>query len=136
MKKHYTWFLALFLLPISVHAQVIPSKCLQYAPLIEQYDWNYAIAASIMAHESSCDPSAVNASSTTGDDSYGLFQVNLYGNLAKSRPSAEWLSNPANNVAYAYSLYSAPFDPASTTDTRITGFTPWETSLAIALKDM
>lgn len=114
----------------------VPSQCQQFAPLIESYNWNPVIAARIMAHESTCDPTVVNASSTTGDLSIGLMQINIYGKLAKSRPSKEWLLNPQNNVSYAYSLYSTPLDPASTTDTRIEGFTPWLNSLTIALTNI
>lgn len=113
-----------------------PAQCAQYVPLVEQYDWNTQIAVSIMFGESTCDETAHNASSTTHDDSYSLFQINLYGKLAESRPSAEWLAIPANNIAYAYKLYSTPIDPASTTDTRILGFTPWINQLTLALKGL
>jgi hypothetical protein len=46
-------------------------------------------------------------STITGDDSYSCFQVNRYGSLAKSRPSAEWLTDPYNNVQYAAGMYRA-----------------------------
>jgi hypothetical protein len=139
MTKFFTLFLVTVLLLSFVkvsYAQTVPSKCQQYAQLIEEYDWNVVIAAQIINNESTCDSTAHNASSTTGDDSYGLFQVNLYGSLAKSRPNAQWLLNPQNNVAYAYKLYSTPIDPASSTDMRIEGFTPWLNSLTLALQEM
>jgi len=53
--------------------------------------------------ESGGDPEVINTVSP--DYSVGLFQINLYGNLAKSRPSEEWLKVPENNIAYAYELY-------------------------------
>ena len=63
--------------------------------------------------ESGLNPNALNDNPRTSDYSVGLFQINLYGELAKSRPSEEWLRVPENNVAYAYEMYQR------------SGWTPW-----------
>lgn len=58
-------------------------------------------AKRVMECESSSRPWIVNNNPRTGDYSVGLFQINLIGSLAKSRPSEQWLKNPENNIAYA-----------------------------------
>ena len=73
--------------------------------LINRYDWNPEIAYRIMVCESKGNPEAHNFSHKTKDDSWGLFQINLYGRLADNRPIAEWLIIPENNIAYAYEIY-------------------------------
>lgn len=77
----------------------------RYYDLISQYDWNVATAYRIMMCESSGNPNAHNFSYRTLDDSWGLFQINLWGNLKKNRPSPEWLLVPENNIAYAHQMY-------------------------------
>ena len=77
-----------------------------YSDIIIRYDWNSKKAKQIMFCESSNNPNEHRFSHKTRDDSWGLFQINLYGNLSKNRPSAEWLKVPENNIAYAYQLYS------------------------------
>lgn len=81
--------------------------------IIKTYDWNPDIAYRIMWCESQGNPGAHNYSDVTKDDSWGLFQINLYGKLAKDRPAPAWLRVPENNIAYAYSMYQAD------------GFAPW-----------
>lgn len=76
-----------------------------YYELIAQYEWNTDVACAVMKYESRFDPEAHFFSHRTKDNSYGLFQINLYGNLANERPSAEWLLVPENNVQYAYELW-------------------------------
>lgn len=82
-------------------------NCEAYRPLIEQYDWDAKIMEQIMFHESACNPNAVNDNPKTKDLSISLFQINLYGENARHRPSKEWLMVPENNVAYAYELFKS-----------------------------
>jgi len=74
--------------------------------VLGEYDWDVNIAYSVMMCESGGNPEVVNDNPLTGDYSIGLFQVNLYGANALSRPSEEWLKDPFNNINYAYELYS------------------------------
>jgi len=57
-----------------------------------------------MKAESGGNPNAHNLNHKTKDDSYGLFQINLYGGLAKSRPQGWQLLDPEFNVKYAAEL--------------------------------
>jgi hypothetical protein len=41
---------------------------------------------------------------TAPDDSWGLFQINLFGKLKLTRPSAEELKDPETNVKFARSI--------------------------------
>lgn len=72
---------------------------------ISKYPWDVSIAYQIMWCESEGNPTNHNFSHETKDDSWGLFQVNLYGKLALTRPPAEWLKIPENNIEFAYKLY-------------------------------
>ena len=74
---------------------------------VHKYDWHIPTALAIMHQESSNNPQAFNGDSSTGDYSWGCFQINLYGANAYTRPSAEWLSVASNNVQYAYSMYKS-----------------------------
>jgi len=84
-----------------------------YYHLISQYEWHHGVACAVIRHESNNDPNAHFFSHYYGDDSWGLFQINLYGNLRHQRPSADWLVVPENNVAYAYEMW------------QIHGWRPW-----------
>ncbi len=85
----------------------------QYKCFINRYDWNTTTAYNVMMCESSGRPDVNNFTHATRDNSWGLFQINIYGRLANTRPSAEWLKDPENNVEYAYQLY------------RQNGWKPW-----------
>lgn len=70
---------------------------------------NLAPTMALIAYaESGGDPNAHNYNPSTGDDSYGLWQINYYGNLREPRtrefgpPSG--MFNPANNAAAAVTL--------------------------------
>ncbi len=91
--------------PTYVRPEVKAVKVDSYYDLISRYDWDADSAYKIMMCESSGNPNANNFNHRTRDNSFGLFQINLYGNLANDRPSAEWLKVPENNIAYAYELY-------------------------------
>ncbi len=68
------------------------------------------IAFGIVMKESTGRPYAHNQNSNTGDNSYGLFQINMIGSLGPARreqfglSSNEDLFNPLTNAAIAYSM--------------------------------
>lgn len=71
-------------------------------PLLKKYFGNaWQTAKRVAQCESGLRSNAHNSNSRTGDNSFGLFQINLYGSLAKNRPSGEWLLNAENNIQYA-----------------------------------
>ena len=67
----------------------------------------HARAIKVMIQESSRNPSIHNYNPSTGDDSYGCFQINLAGNNKLTRPSPAELVIADNNVAYAYRLWQS-----------------------------
>lgn len=86
------------------------------SPRLQGREWVKSIIIS-QAEERNIDPSlplaiafcesgfradAVNDNPTTGDYSVGVFQINLFGNLAKERPSEEWLKDARNNITWAF----------------------------------
>lgn len=92
--------------PVFIETEVLHTKTKdEFFEIISQYDWDANIAYQIMLCESSGNPEAHNLNYKTRDNSFGLFQVNLYGRLASERPSAEWLLVAENNIEYAYKLY-------------------------------
>lgn len=70
-----------------------------------------ATAIAIILAESGGDANAHNDNSATRDDSYGLFQINMYGNLKGERAkryglnSTSDLFQPKKNAEVAYDLY-------------------------------
>ena len=56
--------------------------------------------------ESRHNPQTHNYNPKTHDDSYGLFQINLWGNNKLKRPSVEVLTTVEGNINYAYDLYT------------------------------
>jgi hypothetical protein len=88
-----------------VVAVVSPPKK-QDCTLVEKFkDWDTHLMYAICMGESKGDPNAHNYSDKSKDDSWGLMQVNLYGNLKLSRPSPEQLTNADFNIDYAHSLW-------------------------------
>jgi hypothetical protein len=67
----------------------------------------HARAIKVMIQESSRNPSIHNYNPSTGDDSYGCFQINLAGNNKYSRPSPAELVIADNNVSFAYNLWKS-----------------------------
>lgn len=91
----------------SIAPIIINGNVESFRPLLAKYDWNTDIMLRIMDCESKGNPLIVNNNPATGDYSVGLFQINLYGAMAKTRPSEAWLKDPINNIQYAYSLYKS-----------------------------
>lgn len=81
-----------------------PKTC---AGEVAKYDWNKSVANAVMLAESGGDPTELNDTPATGDYSVGCFQVNIYKELARSRPSEAELKDPAVNVKWAYNHYVA-----------------------------
>lgn len=55
--------------------------------------------------ESGLRANAHNYNPATRDNSYGVFQINLYGSLANSRPPANQLLDYKFNIKYAYEMW-------------------------------
>ena len=98
--------------PTATLATTQPSGPHAWDGLLQQhFGASWQTAKRVMICESGGNPNALNASGR--DYSVGLFQINLYGSLAATRPSEAWLRNGANNIAYAAQLW------------RAAGWTPW-----------
>lgn len=71
----------------------------------------YATAVAIALRESNLDPAAFNGNTKTGDQSYGLFQINMLGSLGPARRKASGLTSndelldAATNARVAYQMY-------------------------------
>ncbi len=80
------------------------------------------IAVAVARAESGAHPTAHNTNASTGDNSYGLFQINMIGNLGPERlhqyglTSNDQLFDPATNARVAYQLSNHG-----------TSWTPWTT---------
>lgn len=62
-------------------------------------------ALAIATCESGLNPLAHNYNPKTKDDSYGLLQINLWGNNKKNRPSPEVLTTVEGNINFAKTLF-------------------------------
>lgn len=70
----------------------------------------FATAVAIALRESNLNPGAFNGNKATGDESYGLFQINLLGSLRSRLQSfgltdPQQLLDPAANARAAYQMY-------------------------------
>lgn len=67
------------------------------------------VAAAIALAESGGNPSAHNSNAATKDDSYGLWQINYYGDLRASRTQRfgppQGLLDPKKNAAAAFQIF-------------------------------
>lgn len=78
--------------------------------LIKQYNWHIPTILRIMECESHFNPRAHNYNPRTGDDSYGLMQINMLGKMGESRRARFNITNkdlfdPAINIEVAYKIY-------------------------------
>ena len=63
------------------------------------------LAWQIVLKESGGNPNTHNYNPKTGDDSWGLYQINRYGKLAQNRPEPDKLKDAEFNIKYARMLY-------------------------------
>ena len=71
----------------------------KYFPDCPELAWQIALK------ESNANPNQHNYNTKTKDDSWGLYQINLYGDLKKERPEPSQLVNAEFNIKYARMLY-------------------------------
>ena len=91
----------------------------EWRGLVEKYFPAESVntALRVMEKESGGNPISHNDNPATGDDSYGLFQINLYGRLAESRPSPEELLDPEKNIQFAAQVFQS------------SGWHPWKNTM-------
>lgn len=87
--------------------QAQPAGVERYRPIVAKHFPAHEVetALKVMQQESSGRPDAHNYSDETADDSWGLYQINLYGNLKHGRPDPGWLTDPENNISYAANMF-------------------------------
>jgi len=82
-------------------------KVERWRSLVKKYfpesEVDYALE--IIHCESSGNPKAHNLNYNTYDNSYGLFQINLWGKLQYHRPSPQELVDPEKNIKFARELW-------------------------------
>lgn len=86
-------------IPVVIPSLTIPELITKYFPE------NPSKAIAISQCESHLIPDKMNT--TPPDYSVGLFQINLYGKLALSRPSVEELKDPETNIRFARGLWES-----------------------------
>ena len=100
-------------------ARLTPNQIAGYALAAGFNKGDAAIMTAIALAESGGCPSAHNGDASTGDDSYGLWQVNYFGSLMGPRSQAfgppEGQYDPGKNASAARSLFQS------------SGFRPWST---------
>ncbi len=103
----------------AVGKRYAPASCDWVLPIMEQHGlprWMVAVAY----RESRCLPGAYNGDRSTGDDSYGLFQINTLGSLWREVQQRcklgdrRDLFDPERNISCAARLYKAY------------GYQPWD----------
>lgn len=100
----------------------VPEPCRRWMPHLAAHDvpaWMISVAW----RESRCQPDAHNGDRSTGDDSYGLFQINALGGLREELVKTCGISNPQvlldgeTNIACTGNLYRRygykPWDPGT-----------------------
>jgi hypothetical protein len=99
-----------------IKPQILGTQTENWRYLVEKYFPAGQVdnALRVLFCESSGNSNAHNFSHRSRDDSWGLFQINRYGNLAKDRPQVGWLLVPENNIKYASELYKTH------------GWSPWK----------
>lgn len=88
---------------VTIKPQVIIGKPSEFDLLLQEHFGSaWQEAKSVANCESHLNPRA-------GENGYniGLFQINIYGKLALSRPSKEWLLNAENNISYASKIFKS-----------------------------
>lgn len=77
--------------------------CEKYRPIFAKFDWDIERMLKVCECESGGNPNAENLKAP--DNSHGLLQINLHGELAKERPSEQELRNPEKNIEFGYKIY-------------------------------
>lgn len=99
--------------------RLTPNQIAGYAQAAGFNKADSIIMTAIALAESGGCPSSHNGDASTGDDSYGLWQINYFGSLAGSRTAAygppAGMFDPAKNAAAARSMFQS------------SGFRPWST---------